>query len=149
MKFVLLLLLVAILVPMMDAFRSRYRAQRVSPKRGYNAKKPKWLQKEEYVRKQEAGEDWSRWDMQQIPIDDDQAHRKVNRALGSICSFSTDCGSGCCLMDRQTKIRSCQAKSTRGQKCSSAQVKSDLYVDACPCEAGNDFCPYPSEVCSA
>ena len=65
-----------------------------------------------------------------------------------MCSYSQDCGSGCCLLDRETKIRSCQNKAVRGEKCTAAQVKGDLYVDACPCIAGDDFCAYPGEFCT-
>jgi len=89
--------------------------------------------------------DWGD-DMMQKPID--EAPRRSNRELGEICTYSRDCSSGCCLMDRETKLRSCQSKSKVGQKCSSAQVKADLFVDACPCVSGYNYCSYPQEVCT-
>jgi len=98
-----------------------------------------------HAREQDWG-DMSDPDMVQHPID--EPPRKKNRDLGEMCTYSADCHSGCCLMDRESKIRSCQPKSLLGEKCSSAQVKADLYVDACPCEAGIDFCAYPGEYCT-
>jgi len=100
-----------------------------------------------YARYQDWDEDWSNEDMMQHPID--ESPRKSNRPLGEMCSYSTDCAAGCCLLDRETKIRSCQRKAKRGEKCTSAQVKGDLYVDACPCSSGDDFCAYPGEFCTA
>ena len=89
--------------------------------------------------------DWSDADMMQHPID--EGPRRENRPLGDICSYSKDCDSGCCLMDRVSKIRSCQPLAAWGEKCSLGQVKGDLYVDACPCKAGSDFCSFPAAVC--
>ena len=40
-------------------------------------------------------------------------------------------------MDRETRLRSCQPMANWGEKCSLGQVKGDLYVDACPCQAGS------------
>ena len=53
-------------------------------------------------------------------------------------------------MDRETRLRSCQPMANWGEKCSLGQVKGDLYVDACPCQAGSgknmleDFFPRAS-----
>ncbi|RWS30418.1 hypothetical protein B4U80_11305 [Leptotrombidium deliense] len=82
--------------------------------------------------------DWSEEDLLQHPIDD--YPRKKNRGLGHMCSFSEDCSSGCCLLNRETKIRSCQPRAIKGERCSAFQIKGDLFVDACPCEAGIDSC---------
>lgn len=57
-----------------------------------------------------------------------------------MCTYSRDCHSGCCQLDRSTKLRSCQPKALLGEKCSNAQVKADTYVDACPCVAGYGKC---------
>jgi len=99
--------------------------------------KARWIQIQD--------EDWG-GDMMQHPID--EPPRRRDRELGEMCTYSRDCTSGCCLLDRQTKVRSCQPKTVRGEKCSNAQVKADIYVDACPCLAGYDHCSYPQEVCS-
>jgi len=90
-------------------------------------------------------EDWGD-DMMQKPID--EPPRRTNRDMGEMCTYSRDCESGCCLLDRQTKVRSCQPRSVRGEKCSNAQVKADIYVDACPCVSGYNFCSYPQEICT-
>jgi len=92
-------------------------------------------------------EDWGDEDLMQHPIDEEP--RRKNRALGEICSYSSDCEAGCCLMERETKVRSCQPRALIGERCSSGQVKGDLYVDACPCAAGMDVCDFPSEICRA
>jgi len=89
-------------------------------------------------------EEWGD-DMMQHPID--EPPRRRNRELGEICTYSRDCSSGCCLLDRDTKVRSCQTKAIFGEKCSAAQVKADLYVDACPCQSGENYCSFPDEVC--
>ncbi|XP_054154806.1 uncharacterized protein LOC128953345 [Oppia nitens] len=78
-------------------------------------------------------EDWGD-DMWQKPID--EPPRRTHRELGEMCTYSRDCQSGCCLLERSSKLRSCQPKSVKGEKCSNAQVKADIYVDACPCFAG-------------
>lgn len=74
--------------------------------------------------------------------------KQIDRILGDICSYSRDCASGCCLMDRSTRQRTCQPLAGWGDKCSMGQVKGDLYVDACPCKAGPDVCTFPAGVCS-
>jgi len=103
--------------------------------------------KKDFHRYEDWGLDWSDADMMQHPID--EAPRRENRALGDVCSYTKDCGSGCCLMDRDTRQRSCQPMALFGEKCSLGQVKGDLYVDACPCSAGSDACSFPAGVCSA
>jgi len=90
-------------------------------------------------------EDWGD-DMMQKPID--EPPRRTNRDLGEMCTYSRDCGSGCCLLDRQTKVRSCQPKAAIAEKCSNAQVKADIYVDACPCLSGYNYCSFPQEICT-
>lgn len=89
---------------------------------------------------------WNDADMLQHPIDEEP--RRMDRALGEMCLYSSDCMSGCCMLDRETKIRSCQPKAIRGEKCTTAQIKADLYVDVCPCESGDSNCVYPGEYCS-
>lgn len=89
---------------------------------------------------------WNDADMSQHPIDEEP--RRMDRALGEMCLYSSDCVSGCCMLDRETKIRSCQPKAIQGDKCTTAQIKADLYVDVCPCESGDSFCVYPGEYCS-
>lgn len=89
---------------------------------------------------------WNDADMLQHPIDEEP--RRMDRALGEMCLYSSDCLSGCCMLDRETKIRSCQPKAIRGEKCTTAQIKADLYVDVCPCESGDSNCVYPGEYCS-
>jgi len=131
------------------------------PKDGYKVKekdliqkdkeaKQKWInhyhpQKELHNSQQQQSDDWGD-DMMQKPID--EPPRRTNRDLGEMCTYSRDCGSGCCLLDRDTKIRSCQPKSTLGEKCSAAQIKADLYVDFCPCQSGIDFCKFPDAFCT-
>lgn len=88
---------------------------------------------------------WNDADMLQHPIDEEP--RRMDRALGEMCLYSSDCGSGCCMLDRETKIRSCQPKAIQGEKCTTAQIKGDLYVDVCPCESGDSNCVYPGEFC--
>lgn len=97
---------------------------------------------------------------------------QVNRELGEMCTYSHDCQSGCCQLERLTKIRSCQSKALLGEKCTNAQVKADTYVDACPCVSGYgkcclaqeclpmlpltdghfcsiaDYCSFPKDVCT-
>ena len=91
--------------------------------------------------------DWSAADMMQRPIDEPEA-RETDRGLGSPCSYSSDCSSACCLLDRSTKIRSCQPKARMSEKCSNFQVKGDLYVDACPCIRGTNHCNSNTKRCS-
>ncbi|RWS05990.1 hypothetical protein B4U79_12872 [Dinothrombium tinctorium] len=86
--------------------------------------------------------DWSKEDLLQHPMDD--TPRKKNRGLGHMCSYSEDCSSGCCLLNRETKIRSCQPRAIKGERCTSYQIKGDLYVDACPCESGPEYCSSPA-----
>ncbi|RWS29191.1 hypothetical protein B4U80_09499 [Leptotrombidium deliense] len=71
-----------------------------------------------------------------------------SRKIGSKCSFSSDCASGCCLLKREAKVRRCERKAVKGEKCSLAQVKADLYVDACPCVSGIDYCPLSTAICT-
>lgn len=89
---------------------------------------------------------WNDADMLQHPIDEEP--RRMDRALGEMCLYSSDCISGCCMLDRETKIRSCQPKAIQGEKCTTAQIKADLYVDVCPCESGDSNCVYPGEFCA-
>lgn len=89
---------------------------------------------------------WNDVDMLQHPIDEEP--RRMDRTLGEMCLYSSDCISGCCMLDRETKIRSCQPKSIKGEKCTTAQIKADLYVDVCPCLSGDSNCIYPGEYCS-
>jgi len=95
-------------------------------------------QKSQSTSPSDSGIDWSSADMMQHPIDEEA--RKSNRSLGQPCSYSSDCGSGCCLLDRTSKIRSCQPLALLHEKCTNSQVKGDLYVDACPCASGSQFC---------
>lgn len=99
--------------------------------------KERWIQNDDDI--------WDD-DMMQHPID--EGPRRTHRELGEMCTYSHDCQSGCCLLERKTKIRSCQPKALLGEKCSNAQVKADTYVDACPCVAGYDHCNFPKEVCT-
>lgn len=91
--------------------------------------------------------DWSAAEMMQRPIDEPEI-RKTDRGLGSPCSYSSDCSSSCCLLDRSTKIRSCQPKGRTSDRCSNFQVKGDLYVDACPCARGTNHCSTKTKRCS-
>lgn len=118
-------------------------ARKTNSKKDYKFKekdlkqaKARWIQVQE---------DWGD-DMNQKPID--EPPRRTNRDLGEMCTYSRDCGSGCCLLERQTKVRSCQPRAVRGEKCSNAQVKADIYVDACPCLSGYNFCSFPQEICT-
>lgn len=90
--------------------------------------------KHDFHRYEDWGMDWSDADMMQHPID--EGPRREHRIVGDICSYSKDCESGCCLLDRTTKIRKCQPMAAWGQRCSLGQIKGDLYVDACPCLQG-------------
>lgn len=85
-------------------------------------------------------------DMMQHPID--EGPRRVHRDNGEVCTYSHDCASGCCQLERKTKIRSCQPMAQLNERCTNAQVKADTFVDACPCQAGYDFCSFPGEVCT-
>lgn len=114
-------------------------------KNGSNRRCQKYREKE----KQKLGsinDIWNDADMLQHPIDEEP--RRMDRALGEMCLYSSDCISGCCMLDRETKIRSCQPKAIQGEKCTTAQIKADLYVDVCPCESGDSNCVYPGEYCS-
>ncbi|KAF7490293.1 hypothetical protein SSS_02918 [Sarcoptes scabiei] len=91
-------------------------------------------------------EDWGDDDMMQHPID--EGPRRTHRELGEMCTYSRDCRSGCCQLDRESKLRSCQPKALLGEKCTNAQVKADTYVDACPCVTGYEYCEFPKEVCT-
>jgi len=99
--------------------------------------KERWIQNDEDL--------WDD-DMMQHPID--EGPRRTNRELGEMCTYSHDCQSGCCQLERKSKIRSCQPKAVFGEKCTNAQVKADTYVDYCPCMAGYDACVFPKEVCT-
>lgn len=114
-------------------------------KNGSNRRCQKFKEKE----KQKLGsinDIWNDADMLQHPIDEEP--RRMDRALGEMCLYSSDCVSGCCMLDRETKIRSCQPKAIQGEKCTTAQIKADLYVDVCPCESGDSNCVYPGEYCA-
>jgi len=142
-------ILAYLIVPALMSHHGFSKSQSIDAKEQYSHKKnglSKSNKHDYFARYQDWDQDWSNEDMQQHPID--EAPRKGNRQLGEMCSYSTDCGSGCCLLDRETKIRSCQKKAIRGEKCTSSQVKGDLYVDACPCSSGDDFCAFPGEFCT-
>lgn len=113
---------------------------------GPNKRCQKFREKEKLSKSIGINEIWNDADMLQHPIDEEP--RRMDRALGEMCLYSSDCISGCCMLDRETKIRSCQPKSIQGEKCTTAQIKADLYVDVCPCEAGDNFCVFPGEFCS-
>lgn len=106
----------------------------------------KYREKEKQAKMGSINDIWNDADMQQHPIDEEP--RRMNRALGEMCLYSSDCISGCCMLDRETKIRSCQPKAIQGEKCTTAQIKADLYVDVCPCESGDANCVFPGEFCS-
>lgn len=106
----------------------------------------KFREKEKHAKLKSMNDIWNDADMLQHPIDEEP--RRMDRALGEMCLYSADCISGCCMLDRETKIRSCQPKAMRGEKCTTAQIKADLYVDVCPCESGDSNCQYPGEFCS-
>lgn len=109
-------------------------------------KEKKYREKEKQSKLSSYNDAWSDADMMQHPIDEEP--RRRNRALGEMCLYSGDCISGCCMLDRESKIRSCQPKAILGEKCTTAQIKADLYVDACPCESGDSNCVYPGEFCT-
>ena len=109
--------------------------------------------------------DWSAADMMQRPIDEPESRQvsyhklafrtdfelilfQTDRVLGSPCTYSSDCSSACCLLDRYTKVRSCQPKGRMSDRCSNFQVKGDLYVDACPCARGTNHCSTKTKRCS-
>lgn len=106
----------------------------------------KFREKEKHAKLNSFNEIWNDADMLQHPIDEEP--RRMDRTLGEMCLYSSDCISGCCMLDRDTKIRSCQPKAIKGEKCTTAQIKADLYVDVCPCESGDSNCVYPGEFCS-
>lgn len=108
----------------------------------------KYREKEKQAKLSNSGinDIWNDADMLQHPIDEEP--RRMDRALGEMCLYSSDCISGCCMLDRETKIRSCQPKAIQGEKCTTAQIKADLYVDVCPCESGDSNCVYPGEFCA-
>lgn len=106
----------------------------------------KFREKEKHAKLNSFNDIWNDADMLQHPIDEEP--RRSDRSLGEMCLYSSDCISGCCMLDRETKIRSCQPKSIKGEKCTTAQIKADLYVDVCPCESGDSNCVYPGEFCS-
>ncbi|XP_013786753.1 uncharacterized protein LOC106470734 isoform X1 [Limulus polyphemus] len=62
------------------------------------------------------------------------------RDLGTMCQFSSQCKSNCCLMEHRTNKRTCQMRALKGELCSNSQIKFDCYADFCPCESGNEFC---------
>lgn len=111
-----------------------------------NRRCQKYREKEKQNKLNSINDVWSDADMLQHPIDEEP--RRMDRALGEMCLYSSDCMSGCCMLDRETKIRSCQQKSIKGEKCTTAQIKGDLYVDVCPCESGDSNCVYPGEFCA-
>lgn len=113
---------------------------------GSNRRCQKFREKEKHAKLGSINEIWNDADMLQHPIDEEP--RRMDRALGEMCLYSSDCMSGCCMLDRETKIRSCQPKAIQGEKCTTAQIKGDLYVDVCPCEAGDSYCVFPGEFCS-
>jgi len=128
-----------VLVNLSSAANGLPKAQDLDEKDSGNKKEK---DRKDHHRYEDWGQDWSDADMMQHPID--EAPRRENRGLGDICSYSKDCSSGCCLMDRETRQRSCQAMALEGEMCSLGQVKGDLYVDACPCNSGSDACEFPS-----
>lgn len=111
-----------------------------------NKRCQKYKEKEKHNKLNSINDIWNDADMLQHPIDEEP--RRMDRALGDMCLYSSDCVSGCCMLDRETKIRSCQPKAIQGEKCTTAQIKADLYVDVCPCESGDSNCIYPGEYCS-
>jgi len=111
-----------------------------------NKRCQKMKEKEKQNKLNSINDVWNDADMLQHPIDEEP--RRMDRALGEMCLYSSDCTSGCCMLDRETKIRSCQPKSIKGEKCTTAQIKADLYVDVCPCESGDSNCIYPGEYCA-
>ena len=115
-------------------------------KNGSNRRCQKYREKEKQAKIGSINDLWNDADMLQHPIDEET--RRLDRALGEMCLYSSDCISGCCMLDRETKIRSCQPKAIQGEKCTTAQIKADLYVDVCPCESGDSNCVYPGEFCS-
>lgn len=115
-------------------------------KNGSNRRCQKYREKEKQAKLGSINDIWNDADMLQHPIDEEP--RRMDRALGEMCLYSSDCISGCCMLDRETKIRSCQPKAIQGEKCTTAQIKADLYVDVCPCESGDSNCVYPGEFCS-
>lgn len=115
-------------------------------KHGSNRRCQKYREKEKQAKLGGINDIWNDADMLQHPIDEEP--RRMDRALGEMCLYSSDCVSGCCMLDRETKIRSCQPKAIQGEKCTTAQIKADLYVDVCPCESGDSNCVYPGEFCS-
>lgn len=114
-------------------------------KNGSNRRCQKYKEKEK-AKLASINDIWNDADMLQHPIDEEP--RRMDRALGEMCLYSSDCISGCCMLDRETKIRSCQPKAIQGEKCTTAQIKADLYVDVCPCESGDSNCVYPGEFCA-
>lgn len=115
-------------------------------KNSSNRRCHKYREKEKQAKMNSINDIWNDADMLQHPIDEEP--RRMDRALGEMCLYSSDCISGCCMLDRETKIRSCQPKAIQGEKCTTAQIKADLYVDVCPCESGDSNCVYPGEFCS-
>jgi hypothetical protein len=115
-------------------------------KNGSSRRCQKYREKEKQSKMGSINDIWNDVDMLQHPIDEEP--RRMDRALGEMCLYSSDCISGCCMLDRETKIRSCQPKSIKGEKCTTAQIKADLYVDVCPCESGDSNCVYPGEFCA-
>ncbi|XP_015786494.1 uncharacterized protein LOC107363736 [Tetranychus urticae] len=140
-----LFLMVLVTLPLIQSYWDVHRAQRTEPKNPFHKKPLRYLYKKSYYIPSNDGIDWSDPEMMQHPMDD--TPRKTHRGLGDICSYSNDCESGCCLLNRETGIRSCQSRAQRGERCTLAQIKGDLYVDACPCISGNDYCEYPSSIC--
>lgn len=114
-------------------------------KNSSNRRCQKYREKEKQSKLASVNDIWNDVDMLQHPIDEEP--RRMDRALGEMCLYSSDCVSGCCMLDRETKIRSCQPKAIQGEKCTTAQIKADLYVDVCPCESGDSNCVYPGEYC--
>lgn len=115
-------------------------------KNGSSRRCQKFREKEKQSKLGGMNDIWNDADMLQHPIDEEP--RRMDRALGEMCLYSSDCISGCCMLDRETKIRSCQPKAIKGEKCTTAQIKADLYVDVCPCESGDSNCIYPGEFCA-
>lgn len=114
-------------------------------KNNSNRRCQKFREKEKQAKLGSINDIWNDADMLQHPIDEEP--RRMDRTLGEMCLYSSDCSSGCCMLDRETKIRSCQPKAIQGEKCTTAQIKGDLYVDVCPCESGDSNCVYPGEFC--
>ncbi|XP_076339515.1 U-scoloptoxin(18)-Er1a-like [Tachypleus tridentatus] len=71
------------------------------------------------------------------------------RDIGTMCQYSSQCKSKCCLADSRTGTRTCQKMALKHERCSTGQIKFDSYAYFCPCESGNKYCEYPDYICKA